>query len=68
MRASNPVRRGRGVTADRTRSPGYQLAATHDHWFDEPVALHPTVVDAMEWAGCSVLALGVLLGTLIANA
>jgi len=62
----------------------HQRAATHDHWFDEPAGLHavpalrlwwrhfakhhPMLVDAIEWTGSGVLALGLLFGTLIANA
>jgi hypothetical protein len=62
----------------------YQLAATHDHWFDEPGAAHilpalrlwarrlakrhPVAVDALEWMGAGLLAMSVLVGTLIANA
>ena len=61
-----------------------QLAATHDHWFEEPVAKHafpalklwckhfskrrPIVADGLEWAGCSAIAVALLFGTLIANA
>lgn len=61
-----------------------QLAATHDHWFEEPTASHmlpalrlwarhfikqhPMVVDALEWSGASLLAISTLVGTLIANA
>jgi hypothetical protein len=61
-----------------------QLAATHDHWFEEPAALrafpalklwwkhlskqHPIIADGLEWIGCGVIAAAVLFGTLIANA
>jgi hypothetical protein len=61
-----------------------QLTATHDHWFEEPAnrhalpALklwwrhfskqHPIIFDSIEWAGCGVLAVAVLVGSLIANA
>jgi hypothetical protein len=61
-----------------------QLAATHDHWFDEPASSHiwpairlwgrhfakqhPWFVDAVEWFGAGLLAIGMLAGTLIANA
>lgn len=61
-----------------------QLAATHDHWFTEPVAKHaypalklwwkhlskrnPTIVSGLEWFGCSTIAFALLFGTLIANA
>jgi hypothetical protein len=60
-----------------------QLAATHDHWFEEPVTRHvlpalklgwrhfskqhAILVDGLEWAGCGVIALAVLFGSLIAN-
>jgi hypothetical protein len=62
----------------------YQLAATHDHWFEQPAARHavpalklwwrhfskqhPVMADGIEWAGCGVVAIGLLVGTLIANA
>jgi hypothetical protein len=61
-----------------------QLAATHDHWFEEPAAKHvfpafklwwkhfvkhyPIVADGLEWTGCGFIAVGLLFGTLIANA
>jgi hypothetical protein len=61
-----------------------QLAATHDHWFEEPAAQHalpafklfwkhfskqhPIVVDSIEWTGCGAIGLMVLLGSLVANA
>jgi hypothetical protein len=61
----------------------FELAATHDHWFEESVAKHafpalklwwkhfskqhPIVADGLEWAGCSAIAVALLIGTLIAN-
>jgi hypothetical protein len=61
-----------------------QLAATHDHWFEEPAAKHvfpalrlwwrhlakehPIIADGIEWTGCGVVAIALLLGSLIANA
>jgi hypothetical protein len=61
-----------------------QLAATHDHWFEEPAAKHafpalklwwkhfakqhPIVADGLEWTGCGGIAVGLLFATLIANA
>jgi hypothetical protein len=61
-----------------------QLAATHDHWFEEPAAKHafpalklwwkhfskqhPIIVDGLEWTGCGVVAVTLLFGTLIGNA
>jgi hypothetical protein len=61
-----------------------QLAATHDHWFDESAASHmlpalrlwarhftkhhPIIVEALEWSSAGLLAISMLLGTLIANA
>jgi hypothetical protein len=62
----------------------FQLAATHDRWFHEPAVKHvfpalklwwkhlskrhPIMVDVLEWTGCSAVAVGLLVGTLIANA
>ena len=62
----------------------FQLAATHDRWFHEPAVKHAFpglklwwkhlskqhrfMADALEWSGCGALAVGLLLGTLIANA
>jgi hypothetical protein len=61
-----------------------QLAATHDHWFEQTAARHAVpalklwwrhfakqhavIVDGIEWTGCGILAIGLLVGTLIANA
>jgi hypothetical protein len=61
-----------------------QLAATHDHWFEEPAAKHafpalrlwwrhlakqhPIIADGIEWAGCGAIAVAVLCGSLIGNA
>jgi hypothetical protein len=61
----------------------FELAATHDHWFEEPTAkhalpaikllwrhfskLHPIVADAFEWMACGVLAAALLAASLIAN-
>ena len=61
-----------------------QLAATHDHWFEEPAAKHvfpalklwwkhfskqhSIIVDGLEWTGCGVVAVTLLFGTLIGNA
>jgi hypothetical protein len=60
------------------------IAATHDHWFEEPAAKHvfpalklgwrhfarqhPIVSDGLEWAGCSAIAIVIVFGSLIANA
>jgi hypothetical protein len=60
-----------------------QLAATHDHWFEEPAAKHafpalmlwwrhlakqhPIIADGIEWTGCGTIAIAVLCGSLIAN-
>jgi len=62
----------------------HQLAATHDHWFEEaPVRhaitelklgcrhfarQHPILVDALEWGGCGLLAASLLTVELIVNA
>jgi hypothetical protein len=62
----------------------HQMAATHDHWFEEPAnshaipALmlwwrhfakqHSVVVDAMEWMVCGLVAVSLLIAELIANA
>jgi hypothetical protein len=62
----------------------FHLAATHDRWFHEPAVKHvfpalklwwkhlskqhPIMVEALEWTGCSAVAVGLLFGTLIANA
>jgi len=62
----------------------FRLASTHDHWFDEPATEHtlvairlrcrqfakhcPAVVEALEWAICSLVGLTMLAATLIANA
>jgi hypothetical protein len=56
-----------------------RLAATHDHWFEEPAAKHafpalklwwkhfakhhPIVADGLEWAGCGAIAAALLFGT-----
>jgi hypothetical protein len=61
-----------------------QLAATHDHWFEEPAANHavpalrlwwrhftkqrPATADGLEWTACGAVAIAVLLSSLIANA
>jgi hypothetical protein len=61
-----------------------QLAATHDHWFQEPAAKHAypalklwwrhfskqhaVIADGIEWIGCGTVAVTLLVGTLIANA
>jgi hypothetical protein len=61
-----------------------RLAATHDHWFEEPAPWHavpalkllwrhfsrqhPVVADGIEWTGCGILAVGLLVATLIASA
>jgi len=60
------------------------LAATHDHWADEPALkhagaavklswrhfkrLHPLIVDIIEWAGAAVIASAILIAQLVANA
>jgi hypothetical protein len=62
----------------------YQLAATHDHWLEEPMlghaipALqlwwrhfarkHVIFVDVLEWVACGFLAVTLLAAELIANA
>jgi hypothetical protein len=62
----------------------FAIAATHDHWFEEPTARyvypaarlwwrhfskqHSFVADTIEWSACGVLGVGVLVGSLIANA
>jgi hypothetical protein len=64
--------------------PTLQLAATHDHWLEEPVTMHAIaalklwwrhfarhhsiLVDALEWVGCGLLAAALLTAELIANA
>jgi hypothetical protein len=61
-----------------------QLAATHDHWFEEPATRHafpaaklwwrhlskqhPIIADGLEWAGCGAVAVALVFGSLIANA
>jgi hypothetical protein len=61
-----------------------QLAATHDHWFQEPVTRHaypalkvwwrhlskkhPWAIEGLEWIGSGTLAVILLIGTLIGNA
>lgn len=60
------------------------LAAMHDHWDTEPLALrvgtstklwwhrlerhHPTAVAAAEWSGATLLAVSLVCAELIANA
>ena len=62
----------------------FAIAATHDHWFEEPTAKHvlpavrlwwrhfwkhhPIIADAIEWSACGVVTAAMLAGTLIANA
>jgi len=62
----------------------FDLAATHDHWFEEPAAKHalpalklswrhfakhhPIMADLIAWSSCGVLAAGLIASTLIANA
>lgn len=61
-----------------------QLAATHDHWLEEPATRHaipalklwwrhfarqyPNAVNALEWVACGLLTLVLLTAELIANA
>jgi len=61
-----------------------QLAATHDHWFEEPAPKHafpaaklwwrhlpkqhPIIADGLEWGSCGAVSLALVLGWLIANA
>jgi hypothetical protein len=61
-----------------------RVAATHDHWRDQPANKHiiaalqlrwrhfakryPLVADGLEWVSCGVIALAMLVATLIANA
>jgi hypothetical protein len=60
------------------------LAATHDHWFEEPATRHafpavklwwrhiskqhPIIADGIEWGVCGAVAIAILFGSLIANA
>jgi hypothetical protein len=62
----------------------FQLAATHDHWFEEPATRHafpavklwwrhlakqhPIITECLEWSACGLVAGAMLVGTLIANA
>jgi hypothetical protein len=62
----------------------FAIAATHDHWFEEPTARHaipavrlwwrhfskhhPIFADAFEWSACGVVGVAMLAGALIANA
>jgi hypothetical protein len=62
----------------------FEIAATHDHWFEEPAAKHaypalklwwrhlskqhPIIAQGVEWSGCSLVAGAMVAGTLIASA
>ena len=62
----------------------FELAATHDHWFEESVAKdafpalklewrhlskqHPIIADALEWSTGGIMAAAIVAGTLVANA